>query len=115
MDVVNLIEIGKRIKSLREESKLTQAKIAEYLSLDQSMIAKMEKGERKITSDVIEKLSTLFCCTVEYILSGENKKQELTVSFRTSNLTSDDLKSLAIVNKIVLNQFKMDSILEENK
>ena len=79
------------------------------------MIAKMEKGERNITSDVIEKLSTLFCCTVEYILSGENKKQEFTVSFRTSNLTSGDLKSLAIVNKIVLNQFKMDSILEENK
>ena len=113
--MMNLIQIGKRIKSLREESKLTQTKIAEYLSLDQSMIAKMEKGERNITSDVIEKLSTLFCCTVEYILSGENKKQEFTVSFRTSNLTSDDLKSLAIVNKIVLNQFKMDSILEENK
>ena len=113
--MVNLVEIGKRIKSLREDSKLTQIKVADYLSLDQSMIAKIEKGERNITSDVIEKLSTLFCCTVEYILSGENKKQELTVSFRTSNLTSDDLKSLAIVNKIVLNQFKMDSILEENK
>lgn len=113
--MVNLVEIGKRIKSLREDSKLTQVKVADYLSLDQSMIAKMEKGERKITTDIIGKLSTLFCCTEEYILSGENKKQDLTVSFRTSNLTSDDLKSLAIVNKIVLNQFKMDSILEENK
>ncbi|MBZ4289583.1 helix-turn-helix domain-containing protein, partial [Streptococcus pneumoniae] len=29
---------------------LTQDKIAEYLSLNQSMIAKMEKGERNITN-----------------------------------------------------------------
>lgn len=110
--MINLIEIGKRIKSLREGSKLTQTKIAEYLSLDQSMIAKMEKGERNITSDVIEKLSALFCCTVDYILFGENQGQNCTVSFRTSNLTSGDLKSLAIINKIVLNQFEMDKILE---
>ena len=112
MDMMNLVEIGERMKSLRNESGLTQAKIAEYLSLDQSMIAKMEKGERNITSDVIEKLSALFCCTVDYILFGENQEQKCTVSFRTSNLTSDDLKSLAIINKIVLNQFEMDKMLE---
>lgn len=109
---MNLIEIGNRIKSLRNESNLTQAKIAEYLSLDQSMVAKMEKGERNITSDVIEKLSNLFCCTVDYILFGETQKQKCTISFRTSNLTSDDLKSLAIINKIVLNKFEMDKMLE---
>lgn len=113
--MMNLIEIGKRIKSLREESKLTQAKIAEYLSLDQSMIAKIEKGERNITSDVIERLSALFCCSVDYILFGVNQEQKCIVSFRTSNLTSDDLKSLAIINKIVLNQFEMDKMLEERK
>lgn len=110
--MVNLVEIGKRIKSLRKESKLTQADIAGYLSLDQSMVAKMEKGERNITSEVIEKLSALFCCTVDYILFGVNQEQKCIVSFRTSNLTPDDLKSLAVINKIVLNQFEMDKMLE---
>lgn len=110
--MMNLIEIGKRIKSLRDESKLTQAKIAEYLSLDQSMMAKIEKGERNITSNIIEKLSILFCCTVDYILFGVNQKQKCTISFRANNLTSDDLKTLAVINKIVLNQFEMDKMLE---
>lgn len=110
--MTNLIEIGKRIKLLREESKLTQTKVAEYLELDQSMIAKMEKGERNITSDVIEKIAALFCCTVDYILFGEKQEQKCLVSFRTNNLTDDDLKNLAIINKIVLNQFEMDKILE---
>lgn len=109
---MDLIKIGERIKNLREESKLTQAKIAEYLSFDQSMIAKMEKGERNISSDVIEKLSALFCCTADYILFGEGQGQKCTVSFRTNNLTSDDFNSLAIINKIVLNQFEMDKLLK---
>ena len=41
--MMNLVEIGKRIRSLRDESKLTQTKLSEYLSLDQSMIAKIER------------------------------------------------------------------------
>ena len=71
MNMINVCDVGKRIKELRISSKLTQDKIAEYLSLNQSMIAKMEKGERNITSDVIAK-----------------------------------------INKIVLNQFEIDQLLE---
>ena len=98
---MDLIKIGERIKNLRE-----------YLSFYQSMIAKIEKGERNISSYVIEKLSALFCCTADYILFGEGQGQKCTVSFRTNNLTSDDFNSLAIINKIVLNQFEMDKLLK---
>ena len=52
--MINVCDVGKRIKELRISSNLTQDKIAEYLSLylslKQSMIAKMEKGERNITN-----------------------------------------------------------------
>ena len=57
--MMDLIDIGKRIKSLRKDANLTQSKVAEFLSLDQSMIAKIERGDRSISSDVIEKLSYL--------------------------------------------------------
>ncbi len=108
---MNLMEIGTRIKKLREETNLTQTKVAEYLSLDQSMVAKMEKGERAISSDVIEKLSALFCCTEDYILLGKDSKQKYTVPFRKNTITADDLKAMSKVNKIVLNQFDMDKML----
>lgn len=49
MNMINVCDVG-RIKELRISSNLTQDKIAEYLSLNQSMIAKMEKGERNITN-----------------------------------------------------------------
>ncbi len=112
--MINLAEIGARIKKLREEASLTQIKVAEYLSVDQSMVAKMEKGERSISSDVVEKLAVLFCTPVEYILSEDDSKRKCNISFRTSALTASDLKSLAIINKIVLNQFEMDEIAEGN-
>ena len=108
--MMDLIDIGKRIRSLRDESKLTQTKLSEYLSLDQSMIAKIERGERSISSDVIEKLSYLFCCTTDYILTGEDSEQKCLISFRSGDITESDLESLAIINKIVLNQFEMDKI-----
>ncbi len=109
--MIDMVEIGKRIKKLREDADLTQTKVAEYLSLDQSMVAKMEKGERSISSDVIGKLSALFCCTEAYILFGDDPDRKCAISFRTNALTSADLKSLATINRIVLNQFEMDRIV----
>ncbi len=61
---MDLVKIGEKIKQLREKSGLTQSNIAQYLSLDQSTIAKFEKGERNISLSVLEKLSTLFCLSL---------------------------------------------------
>lgn len=38
--------IGKNIKSLRESIGFSQANIATFLNVDQSMISKVEKGEK---------------------------------------------------------------------
>lgn len=108
---MKLEDIGKRIKKYREEVGLTQAQVGEYLSLDQSMVAKMEKGERTINSDVIKKLCALFCCTSDDILDGSNLNSKCKISFRSNSLASNDLKALAIINRIVLNQAEMDETL----
>jgi len=109
---MDLLNIGKRIQELREQSGLTQTSVAEYLSFDQSYISKIEKGERSITSDIIEKLAALFCCSVGYILLEDDSEQECVISFRSSDLKAEDLKELATINKIVINQFEMDKMLE---
>lgn len=110
--MLNLVEVGKRIRMLRKRAGLNQETVGAYLSLDQSMVAKMEKGERRITSDVIEKLARLFCCSVDAILLGDANEETCVMSFRTSDLTAEDLEALAVVNQIALNQFEMDRMLE---
>lgn len=102
--------IGMKIKRLREKANLTQKQVADFLSIDQSMISKIEKGERSISSVAVEKLAMLFCCPVSAIISGEDIMPEYVVAFRTTSIDDADLKALAAVNKIVLNQFKMDRL-----
>lgn len=55
-------------------------------------------GERNITSDVIEKLSALFCCTGPSLLFGEQDDHKCIVSFRENKLTVQDFKVLATIH-----------------
>lgn len=110
---MDLVKIGKKIKELRENSGLTQTNIAQFLSLDQSMIAKIEKGERNISLNVLEKLSILFCCSFKDVLKNNDLNPSLTISFRAKDTAPEDLECLSVINKIAVNQFEMDEIYKE--
>lgn len=107
-------KIGRNIKALREKSGLNQKQVAEFLDLDQSMISKIEKGERNISASLIDKLANLFFCPVSSIVYGD---EDLTcrIAFRSNAITKEDLNGLSIINKIALNQFEMDKIARRNE
>ncbi len=111
---MDLVKIGKKIKELRENSGLTQYNVAQFLSLDQSMIAKIENGDRNISLHLLERIATLFCCSFKEVLINNDLKPNLTISFRAKDTNSEDLESLSVINKIALNQFEMDEIDTEN-
>ncbi|MEQ3346348.1 helix-turn-helix domain-containing protein [Peptoniphilus senegalensis] len=50
--MVDLTNVGRNIKNLREKSGLNQRQVAEFLDLDQSMVLKTEKGERNISASL---------------------------------------------------------------
>ena len=114
LSTIGISDIGARIKSLREKSNLTQKQIAEYLSVDQSLISKFEKGERSISTDILSQLATLFCCPISTLVSGEKMTPVYNIAFRTSSMDTADLNTLAIINKIALNQLKMDQLAGGN-
>lgn len=57
-----------RIKSLREEYKMTQQELADKIDGAKSTIAMYEKGDRKPSMEVLIKLSEIFNCTIDYLL-----------------------------------------------
>lgn len=107
---INLSKTGMKIKQLREKANLTQKQIAEFLSIDQSLVSKFEKGERSINSDALNQLATLFCCPISALVSDEITVPTYNIAFRTSAIDNDDLNALSVINKIALNQFKMNQL-----
>ena len=104
--------IGPKIKDLREKANLTQKQVADYLSVDQSLISKFEKGERSIHSDGLNQLAELFCCPVSAFLSSDPVTPAYTIAFRTTAMDSEDLRAIAVINRLALNQFRMDRLAE---
>jgi len=58
MDSVKFREqVGKRIKTIREESKLTQAEVAKKAKLNVNYFAVIERGEVTTSSEKLKKIS----------------------------------------------------------
>ena len=52
--------MNERLKYLRKESKITQDQLAQFLSVDQSMITKLENGTRRLSITMVDKICSLF-------------------------------------------------------
>ncbi len=60
--------LSKILKSAREEKKLILRKVASELDIDQSLISKFEKGERKPTKEQLIKLADFYSLSKQDLL-----------------------------------------------
>ena len=108
------MNVGRNIKKLREDNKITQSQIGEYLRIDQSMIAKIESGERNITTVQLDKLCNLFGCDHTLLLEGTSQSNKLQFAFRSKSADVESLEVIAAVNKIANNMKIVNRLLEED-
>jgi transcriptional regulator with XRE-family HTH domain len=52
--------IGEKLRHIREEKELPLRKIAALIDMDVAILSKMERGERRITKDVVLKLADIY-------------------------------------------------------
>lgn len=100
-----------RLKKLRKESKITQEQLAKHLDVDQSMITKLENGTRNLNVTLIEKICSLFGCSEAYLMGEDDAYIPLNFSFRSNGIQPEDLESIAVVNKIVMNIRYMNEMI----
>ena len=62
-----------RLKDLREDSELTQAKLAEYLHVKQNTYSQYENGQRQVPLDILIRLADLYNVTLDYLVGRTNK------------------------------------------
>lgn len=104
--------IGNNIKKLRDGIWFNQSTIARFLNVDQSLISKVEKGERSLSVDMLEKLSCLFGVSINTIESNTIEESTLSVAFRASDLSLEELEAISAINRIALNSEYMAEILK---
>ncbi len=103
--------INIRLKQLRKESRITQEQMAEYLGVDQSLITKLENGTRSLNVTLIDKICNLFGCSEAYLMGEDDAYIPLNFAFRSNGIQSEDLESIAVVNKIAMNIRYMNELL----
>ena len=72
MNERNLEIVGKRIKELRVEKKISQAELGNLLSVSQDTISLWENSKSLPAADIIIKLSEIFSVSCDYILGVKN-------------------------------------------
>lgn len=105
-------EIGKRLKDLREDKKLSQAELAKAFGKSQVAISKYENGNRKVDYDTLNKYAEFFQVSTDYLLgtaqnainshviennfknSGNSTMTINNINNQNKELSSDDIKQL---------------------
>jgi len=60
IDIMSTETIGEKLRHLREEKELPLRKVAALLDIDVAILSKMERGERRITKEVVLKLADIY-------------------------------------------------------
>lgn len=67
-EIMSTETIGEKLRHIREEKELPLRKVAALLDIDVAILSKMERGERKITKEVILKLADIYQCNSDELL-----------------------------------------------
>ncbi len=68
--------LAARIKSSRKMRGLTQQQLADKLDIDQGFISRLERGEKGVTIDLLNRLAKLLEVPLSYLLGETNSTQQ---------------------------------------
>lgn len=68
---LDFVNIGKRIKKVRLEKKLTQDNVAEFVGINTSHISNIESGKAKVSLTSLVLICSALGVTIDYILENE--------------------------------------------
>lgn len=69
-----MVELGRRLRTLRKQKNLTQKQLASLISTKNSIISFYENGERIPSPEVIVKLAAVLGVTTDFLLGVERGK-----------------------------------------
>lgn len=84
-----MVDFGNKLKTLRLREHMTQAQLAQKLSLTKSVISAYETGLRLPSYDILIHIAKIYSVSTDYLLGLEHK-QEIDLSC----LTQEEISAL---------------------
>ena len=103
------VEIGTRIKKARQSRGLTQLELAKDIGASQTAVALWESGNRKISTEVIERVSVVLSVSASYLLFGEKDFKD-DISDNAENTASLSPSDSALVIHFSSNDFTEEEL-----
>lgn len=72
--MIQLVNMGTKLKSLRIEKRLTQKQVADRIGLAISAVSSYESGSRYPSYDVLVRLAHIFHVSTDYLLGMTDKR-----------------------------------------
>ena len=110
------IDIGERLRGIREGMQMTREELSEKIDITDSYLGQIERGERSLSVKTLKKVVKYTGVSADYLLFGNNSQNDtiqkinniLTVN--SNNLTSDFIYHIVMCS----NDF-CKKLFEENK
>ena len=93
---------GRRLKEIRKENGLSQAELAERLSVDEKYISRLETGSSTPSFSMLNKLSKALNTEVENLFKFKHyKKTEELIKIINSKIQNTSEKNIRLIYKII--------------
>ncbi|MCA2390910.1 S24 family peptidase [Lactococcus lactis subsp. lactis] len=108
------MDIGKKLKMLREEKHLTQVEVAKKLSISQGNYAIWEKKKTNQTLEMIEKVSRFYEVPLQVLLDEEQQTQDyIDLVNNYEQLHQDQKEVIVDLSKVMVEKNKRLSEIRE--
>ena len=106
-------EVGERLKLAREEAGKTQADAASVIGAARTTVVAIEKGQRRIRIDELQKLAAAYGTSANAILRREAVQLSLAPQFRRLSESEDDAveTSSRLLNDLVTAELELENAL----
>ncbi len=112
LDDIPAFDIGERLKTARLDAKLNQDQAADALSISRPTLISIEKGQRKVKPDELEKLASLYGASIHRLLSSDAVRIDLHGRFRRVGTHDDEgLDALSLLNRLASASVELERLL----
>lgn len=105
--------IGERLRIAREGARFTQAAAADAIGVARTTLVAIEKGQRRIRIDELQKLAGIYGTSANAILRRESVHLDMTPRFRKLFESDDEaaVSSVQLLNDLVRSEVELEDAL----